>query len=411
MRLDYSLSSSMLDRLKEAGRTRERSSIGDVIIGMGDEALGVAEHGMGIKKEELEQERKAKELQDERDHKEKLYKLRYEDEDLEEETEELERYELSETAGFGYQGKGLDPSPSPLRKTTSEPNQQVAPPAPVNMDDSFEKMGSRGSALGSNVFGQVGELLKAMKDTRFMPGDQEQRAQTSKSLGEVSASTQGWKSSIEEAKEINDGVGYSEAMSEDDKFIVGAIASQEGVGVGITGDNELGFSITMPNGAVRDVSRSDFDKITSQIKPVALEKEWVDSLISFEAMGGDPSRSWNQDLMLKQNMNNITPDNIKSIMFDRWTGSRSIAEQYYEGDKLGPMDFDIKQLVSEVENNPELFKEMQEDIAFYLTSKQKEMYDLGKRKHNQENIAIKSLGSNKTEGMSTAQKIEFYKNL
>ena len=411
MRLDYSLSSSMLDRLKEAGRTRERSSIGDVIIGMGDEALGVAEHGMGIKKEELEQEREAKELQDERDHKEKLYKLRYEDEDLEEETEELERYELSETAGFGYQGKGLDPSPSPLRKTTSEPNQQVAPPAPVNMNDSFEKMGSRGSALGSNVFGQVGELLKAMKDTRFMPGDQEQRAQTSKSLGEVSASTQGWKSSIEEAKEINDGVGYSEAMSEDDKFIVGAIASQEGVGVGITGDNELGFSITMPNGAVRDVSRSDFDKITSQIKPVALEKEWVDSLISFEAMGGDPSRSWNQDLMLKQNMNNITPDNIKSIMFDRWTGSRSIAEQYYEGDKLGPMDFDIKQLVSEVENNPELFKEMQEDIAFYLTSKQKEMYDLGKRKHNQENIAIKSLGSSKTEGMSTAQKIEFYKNL
>ena len=403
MRLDYSLSSSMLDRLKEAGRTRERSSIGDVIAGMGDEILGVAEHGMGIKKEELEQERKTKELQDEQDHKERLYKLRYEDED--------EGYELSETAGFGYQGKGFLPKPSPLKKTTSEPNRQVAPPTPVDMNDSFEKMGSRGSALGSNVFGQVGELLKAMKDTRFMPGDQEQRAQTSKSLGEVSASTQGWKTSIEEAKEINDGVGYSEAMSEDDKFIVSAIASQEGVGVGITGDNELGFSITMPDGAVRDVSRSDFDKITSQIKPVALEKEWVDSLISFEAMGGDPSRSWNQDLMLKQNMNNITPDNIKSIMFDRWTGSRSIAEQYYEGDKLGPMDFDIKQLVSEVENNPELFKEMQEDIAFYLTSKQKEIYDLGKRKHNQENIAIKSLGSNKTEGMSTAQKIEFYKNL
>lgn len=411
MRLDYSLSSGMLDRLKEAGRTRERSSIGDVIIGMGDEALGVAEHGMGIKKEQLEQERKAKELQDERDHKEKLYKLRYEDEDLEEETEELEKYKLSETAGFGYQGKGLDPSPSPLRKTTSEPNQQVAPPAPVNMDDSFEKMGSRGSAMGSNVFGQVGELLKQLKETKFIPGDQEQRAQTSKELGEVSASTQGWKTSIEEAKEINDGVGYSEAMSEDDKFIVSAIASQEGVGVGITGDNELGFSITMPDGAVRDVSRSDFDKITSQIKPVALEKEWVDSLISFEAMGGDPSRSWNQDLMLKQNMNNITPDNIKSIMLDRWTGSRSIAEQYYEGDKLGPMDFDIKQLISEVKDNPELFKELQEDIAFYLTSKQKEMYDLGKRKHNQENIAIKSLGSNKTEGMSTAQKRQFYKNL
>ena len=404
MRLDYSLSSSMLDRLKEAGRTRERSSIGDVIIGMGDEALGVAEHGMGIKKEELEQERKTKELQDKQDHEENLRMIS---------AGTLLPYEIGDEIESDYEGGEANnmEDGSGFAKTTGEPNQQVAPPTPVDMNDSFEKMGSRGSALGSNVFGQVGELLKAMKDTRFMPGDQEQRAQTSKSLGEVSASTQGWKSSIEEAKEINDGVGYSEAMSEDDKFIVGAIASQEGVGVGITGDNELGFSITMPNGAVRDVSRSDFDKITSQIKPVALEKEWVDSLISFEAMGGDPSRSWNQDLMLKQNMNNITPDNIKSIMFDRWTGSRSIAEQYYEGDKLGPMDFDIKQLVSEVENNPELFKEMQEDIAFYLTSKQKEMYDLGKRKHNQENIAIKSLGSNKTEGMSTAQKIEFYKNL
>lgn len=407
MQLDYSLSSGMLDRLKEAGRTRERSSIGDAIIGIGDEALGVAEHGMGIKKEELEQERKAKELQDERDHKEKLYQMRYGDEAVDENILSITPT-LSETAGFGYQGKGLDPSPSPLRRVG---DQQITPPQPVSMNDSFEKMGSRGSALGSNVFGQMGELLKQLKETKFMPGDQEQRAKTSKELGEVSASVQSWKSSIEEAKEIHDGVGWSEAMSDEDKNVVSAIASQEGVGVGITGDNELGFSITMKTGAVEDVSRSDFDKMTSQIKPVALEKEWNDSLMSFEKMGGDPNRSWNQDAMLKQNMNNITPDNILSIMFDKWTGSRSIEEQYYEGDKLGPMDFDMKQLIAEAKDNPELFEELQEDIAFYLTSKQKKMYDLGKRKHDQENIAIKSLGSNKTEGMSAAQRIQSYKNL
>ena len=407
MQLDYSLSSGMLDRLKEAGRTRERSSIGDAIIGIGDEALGVAEHGMGIKKEELEQERKAKELQDERDHKEKLYQMRYGDEAVDENILSITPT-LSETAGFGYQGKGLDPSPSPLRRVG---DQQITPPQPVSMNDSFEKMGSRGSALGSNVFGQMGELLKQLKETKFMPGDQEQRAKTSKELGEVSASVQSWKSSIEEAKEIHDGVGWSEAMSEEDIEKISAIASQEGVGVGITGDNELGFSITMKTGAVEDVSRSDFDKMTSQIKPVALEKEWNDSLMSFEKMGGDPNRSWNQDAMLKQNMNNITPDNILSIMFDKWTGSRSIEEQYYEGDKLGPMDFDMKQLIAEAKDNPELFEELQEDIAFYLTSKQKKMYDLGKRKHDQENIAIKSLGSNKTEGMSAAQRIQSYKNL
>lgn len=407
MQLDYSLSSGMLDRLKEAGRTRERSSIGDAIIGIGDEALGVAEHGMGIKKEELEQERKAQELQNERDHKEKLYQMRYGDEAVDENILSITPT-FSETAGFGYQGKGLDPSPSPLRRVG---DQQITPPQPVSMNDSFEKMGSRGSALGSNVFGQMGELLKQLKETKFMPGDQEQRAKTSKELGEVSASVQSWKSSIEEAKEIHDGVGWSEAMSEEDIEKISAIASQEGVGVGITGDNELGFSITMKTGAVEDVSRSDFDKMTSQIKPVALEKEWNDSLMSFEKMGGDPNRSWNQDAMLKQNMNNITPDNILSIMFDKWTGSRSIEEQYYEGDKLGPMDFDMKQLIAEAKDNPELFEELQEDIAFYLTSKQKKMYDLGKRKHDQENIAIKSLGSNKTEGMSAAQRIQSYKNL
>tara|TARA_R110001606_G_scaffold364459_2_gene518995 strand:+ start:1558 stop:2787 length:1230 start_codon:yes stop_codon:yes gene_type:complete len=409
MRLDYSLSSGMLDRLKEAGRTRERSSIGDAIIGLGDEALGVAEHGMGIKKEELEQERKAQELQDERDHKEKLYQMRWGDDygidpkDIGSPTdtpEDISTPRANEIAG------------SPYTKISNEPDQQITPPPPpVSMSDSFEKMGSRGSALGSNVFGQMGELLKQLKETKFMPGDQEQRAKTSKELGEVSASVQSWKSSIEEAKEIHDGVGWSEGMSKEDEKVVSAVVSQEGVGIGITGDNELGFSITTEDGRVLDVSRSAFDRITSQMKPVALEKEWNDSLMSFEKMGGDPSRSWNQDSMLKQNMNNITPDNLLSIMFDKWTGSRSIAEQYYEGDKLGPMDFDIKQLIAQAKDNPELFEELQEDIAFYLTSKQKKMYDLGKRKYDQENIAIKSLGSNKTEGMSAAQKIQFYKNL
>lgn len=273
----------------------------------------------------------------------------------------------------------------------------------------FEQAEDRGSMASSNLYKQFTTLLKSLKDNKFMPGNKEQRLIAAKDMGEISASLKMWMSSIQDAKEVWEGVGFSKALRPFEMAVLDMTASQDDVIASLDEKNQLIMNLPMPDGSIIPISRPDYDRIIeTRIKPAAIEKEWAESLVTFEKMGVE-GRTWNNDIMLKQNLNNITPENIDKFFLDPIFGPRSMAEDYQSSPKLRGLEgVDMVKILDAAEDDENIYNELREDVAEYMTMLQKQAYDAGSAKSES---TASTTQSRNTEGLTPAQKRDYYRNL
>ena len=273
----------------------------------------------------------------------------------------------------------------------------------------FEQAEDRGSKASSNLYKQFTTLLKSLKDNKFIPGNKEQRLIAAKDMGEISASLKMWMSSIQDAKEVWEGVGFSKALRPFEMAVLDMTASQDDVIASLDEKNQLIMNLPMPDGSIIPISRPDYDRIIeTRIKPAAIEKEWAESLVTFEKMGVE-GRTWNNDIMLKQNLNNITPENIDKFFLDPIFGPRSMAEDYQSSPKLRGLEgVDMIKILDAAEDDENIYNELREDVAEYMTMLQKQAYDAGSAKSES---TASTTQSRNTEGLTPAQKRDYYRNL
>ena len=273
----------------------------------------------------------------------------------------------------------------------------------------FEQAEDRGSMASSNLYKQFTTLLKSLKDNKFIPGNKEQRLIAAKDMGEISASLKMWMSSIQDAKEVWEGVGFSKALRPFEMAVLDMTASQDDVIASLDEKNQLIMNLPMPDGSIIPISRPDYDRIIeTRIKPAAIEKEWAESLVTFEKMGVE-GRTWNNDIMLKQNLNNITPENIDKFFLDPIFGPRSMAEDYQSSPKLRGLEgVDVVKILDAAEDDENIYNELREDVAEYMTMLQKQAYDAGSAKSES---TASTTQSRNTEGLTPAQKRDYYRNL
>ena len=308
-------------------------------------------------------------------------------------------------SAFGKRGEGPDDADFNWLANSGETPQET-PQAKFGYG--FEQAEDRGAIASSNLYEQFQRLIKNLKDTKFTHGDKEQRLVAAKDMGEISASLKMWMSSIQDGKEVWEGVGFSKALRPFEMAVLDMTASQDNVIASLDEKNQLVMNLPMPDGSIIPISRTDYDRIIeTRIRPAAIEKEWAESLVTFEKMGVE-GRTWNNDMMLKQNLSNITPENIDKFVLDPIFGPRSMAEDYQSSPKLKGLEgVDMVKILDAAEDDENIYNELREDVAEYMTMLQKQAYDAGTAKSESTSTTQKQ----NTEGMTMAQKKDYYRNL
>jgi hypothetical protein len=279
----------------------------------------------------------------------------------------------------------------------------------VKFGHGFEQAEDRGSIASSSLYEQFQVLIKNLKDKKFTNGNKEQRLVAAKDMGEISASLKMWMASIQDGKEVWEGVGFSKALRPFEMAVLDMTASQDNVIASLDKKNQLIMNLPMPDGSIIPISRTDYDRIIEKrIKPAAIEKEWAESLVTFEKMGVE-GRTWNDDMMLKQNLNNISPENIDKFFLDPIFGARSMADDYPSNPKLRGLEgIDMVKILDAAEDDENIYNELREDVAEYMTMLQKQAYDGGVAKSD---AAKTTAQKPKTEGLTPSQKRDYYRNL
>ena len=408
--LNYDIGPDVLNRIRAAYKPRERN-VGQGLDNISDTFKEFADEKGG---ELLEQQRKAREEKARADAKKVIdpSKNKYEKTDISDvDVTDAEEVEIDDAGSFDVYNTSFAEPSMPSRPSDSA-FQKHKPGHEEGLDDEprperpfgygFEQAADRGSIASSNLFTQFQTIIKDLKENKFINGDKKDRAIAAKDMGEISASLQMFISSINDAKDIYDGVGFSNALRPDEMFILDKIASQEDTVASIDENNNLVFNVPLPDGSMVPINRSQYDSIVEKrIRPAALEKEFLESLSMFEKMG-EEGKGWNNDVMIKQNMNNITPENIDKFVLDPIFGSTPMAEDYQSSPKLKGLEgVDINKILEVAEKDEAIYNELKEDVAEYVTMMQKQAYDRGAGGAKKSN----------TEGLTASQKLSYYRNL
>tara|TARA_R110000765_G_scaffold93749_3_gene176690 strand:- start:5758 stop:6912 length:1155 start_codon:yes stop_codon:yes gene_type:complete len=278
-------------------------------------------------------------------------------------------------------------------------------------DTGFESQGDRGSWASTNLFDSFQGLETAYRDeyiSAVKSGDKQLQQKLLKQQGDRSSSLQSWKGTMDTAKSTNDDIGWGAMINNnpENKQILGALAAQDGTArMRMTDKMEMVFDVDIldENGNVthtKTVKRSDVDKLVSRgMIPYERENDWFDGLLAIEESGLS-NKSFHDDIQLKRNMSQIKPENVESMMYDKWTGTTTFAEDFLEHPELNSgyvqlADLDGDGTLSEYElgqNAPEqMLKAMAGDadvardiLAEWMTMKQKKMWTVGNKKYKRD---------------------------
>jgi len=278
-------------------------------------------------------------------------------------------------------------------------------------DTGFESLDDRGSWASTDLFdsfqlletGYRDEFINAVKS-----GDKQLQAKLLKQQGDRSSSLQSWKGTMDVAKSTNDDIGWGAVVTNnsENKQILGALAAQDGTArMRMTDKMEMVFDIDIldDNGNVthtKTVKRSEVDDLVSKgMIPYERENDWFDGLLAIEESGLS-NKSFHDDIQLKRNMSQIKPENVESMIYDKWTGTTSFAEDFLEHPELNSgymqlADLDGDGTLSKYElgqNAPsQMLEAMAGDadvardiLAEWMTMKQKKMWTVGNKKYKQE---------------------------
>ena len=197
-------------------------------------------------------------------------------------------------------------------------------------EEGFASMGDRGSWASGELFDQFQSMENGYKEDYLemvRQGDKMGAARLLKDQQTRSNSLQSWKSTMETAKEIHDGVGWSDTLHDDDKYVLGKLASQKGVRVVMDENNEMAFDILMPDGVTnKRVTRRQIDEMAaSGVAPTEMKAEQVKRVTTTEEYAKE-GRAWEEveDQFVMQNEDRVTEDNFERWMVDNIAGGKFI---------------------------------------------------------------------------------------
>ena len=196
-------------------------------------------------------------------------------------------------------------------------------------EEGFASMGDRGSWASGDLFDQFQDMEGGYKETYLemvRSGDKMGTARLLKDQQARSNSLQSWKETMETAKGINDDVGWSDILDEDDKHILGSLASQRGVSMRIDENNEMVFDVTMPDESIRSMTRRQVDEMTATgIAPKKMRAEQVERNVAVEQYAKE-GREWEdvESQYTMQNESRVTEQNYKRWMVDNIAGGKFI---------------------------------------------------------------------------------------
>ena len=140
--------------------------------------------------------------------------------------------------------------------------------AMAGWDEGFAIQGDRGSWASGELFDQFQEMEAGYKEEYLQAvkrRDEQGKARLLKNQGDRSSSVTGWKDVMETAKEINDGVGWGEGLSDEDKYALGVLSRNDGAARVRMGDkNEMVFDIPLQDGTIRTLTRREVDKMVAE---------------------------------------------------------------------------------------------------------------------------------------------------
>jgi hypothetical protein len=288
----------------------------------------------------------------------------------------------------------------------AEAKQQYSDIATMAWEEGFASMGDRGAWASGDLFDQFQHMEGGYKETYLemvRQGDKMGAARMLKDQQTRSNSLQSWKDTMETAKEIHDGVGWSETLSIDDKHILGSLASQKGVRVVMDENNEMSFEVTMPNNEVRRVTRREIDSMMETgISPKTMRVEQVDRVAATEEYAKE-GRTWEEveNQYTMQNEERVSEENYERWMVDNIAGGKFIehmkehptfkAKMYLSlagpDEEMGTADDivtltdnDVTSVLEAMRGNYEIAKPY---IVEWLTLKDKSVYD-GQQKRDKD---------------------------
>jgi hypothetical protein len=198
-------------------------------------------------------------------------------------------------------------------------------------DVGFSKMGDRGQWASGQLYDEFQTMEAGYKEEyvkAIATGNTAGAARMLQDQAQRAKSLQGWTDVMQQAKEVNDGVGWSASLSPENKAILSALASNDGSAkLVMTPDGEMGFEI---NGRV--VTKREVDEmVASGIAPTARSNKWFETLDSDE-MRGYQGLSFNQAKAANEALSQINKNNIAGYIDDSWAGSTSFKEDFLNGD-------------------------------------------------------------------------------
>tara|TARA_R110001583_G_scaffold12670_5_gene56018 strand:- start:97 stop:1329 length:1233 start_codon:yes stop_codon:yes gene_type:complete len=204
-------------------------------------------------------------------------------------------------------------------------------------DAGFDAMGDKGSWASGELFDQFNDIETGYRDEyveAVRKNDKKAQKRLLKDQASRSSGLQGWKKTMETAKQINDGVGWSNAMKGDtpeakeNQHIMLALSKLDGetAKARFTEDQGMVFDIKMPNGSTRTMTRREADEmITNGIKPVKMHLEYLNGLVGYEKKGAE-GEPFNYAVRRGQNILNIQDDQISGLMTEDIGGGGSFSD-------------------------------------------------------------------------------------
>ena len=330
---------------------------------------------------------------------------------------------LEQRASLGYSSPNKKTS-SPWKKTSSVMKKYSAGNAEEQIiRDSFgwgtRNRDERGADLGKYIYDKMRPHVLDLRD-KFQDAQHTDES-THSVIGEASDITNKglW------------GVLPTEAMWDIDNIV-----GQEPGMLEMNFDsetNQMGLRVAQLDGGYKNVSLTDFsDIIKNNIQPAAKKKEHFETLANLRQLGIDGKSL--PDNLVETKLNQITPKNIAQLMLNPVYGAQSFVEEAEHDSELKDLDISAKEVyhhVLENSDDPETFKSAQIKLAEYWAAKEEEAYNKGRDIRNQKNKELKrsfagagsgmggvqreeglnSPMTKKTAGMTTSQKIQYYKNL
>ena len=304
-------------------------------------------------------------------------------------------------------------------------------------DSGFDAMGDKGSWASGELFDQFQAIEAGYRDEyveAVRTGDKQAQRRLLKEQASRSAGLTGWQETMETAKQINDGVGWSTAFkgpkNKENREIILALTKLDGkTAVAKFGDNgEMVFDIKLagpPPKTITKTRREVDDMIAEGVKPLKQEQAFMETLLDYQKAGSNGDM-FDYDTIKRNNLLNMNDQEIPALMREDFGGGGTFADHIKThpdmiqefADVMGngdgvvdeeeaaalrqAIDNDVNSIVDLMEQTPDVAKEY---LSEWITLQQQSAWQKGSDyKASKTKERLDANKSNKTYTMTTAEK-------